>query len=448
MAAPLASPIVWTWLRFSLVGLLLVAAVAVVFARRRWRLPVVRLGVSRQAALTGTVLRWLVLALLVAAGSGAALLWSFGWPDLPSTSAFDTGQLLDLLRIVLTVVAGLGGVVLLAVNTRKQRVTEAEHGLAAQRAERERVQGFNERFGTAAEQLAHESAAVRLAGVYAMAGLADDWIDQRQVCVDVLCGYLRVQTAGDDHVREAILRVIRDRVGASTWQELDFDFTGMDFEDADFGGLRFDGTVVFDGVLFSGELTSFRGAKFRGTLSCHGTFFQANTTTFAGTRFTRARVEFVGAEFTGTVLDFSAAELAGHVVDFYRCSFALDRLNFSQLDLENGDLRFDGCEFTGTELDFSQLNDYVLVELPAFPRLTIEDCRLTRCVLDLRWGGERERLWWLADCRLEQVEFRTGYPEDRIRAWFKADGRPWLNVRDLELIETELPERYVRRPKV
>jgi hypothetical protein len=58
---------------------------------------------------------------------------------------------------VLTVVAGLAGVVLLAVNPRKQRVTQAEHGRAVQRAERERVQWFNERFGPAAEQLAHES---------------------------------------------------------------------------------------------------------------------------------------------------------------------------------------------------------------------------------------------------------------------------------------------------
>ena len=35
-------------------------------------------------------------------------------------------------------------------------------------------------------------AAVRLAGVYAMAGLADDWPENRQTCVDVLCGYLRM----------------------------------------------------------------------------------------------------------------------------------------------------------------------------------------------------------------------------------------------------------------
>jgi hypothetical protein len=34
---------------------------------------------------------------------------------------------------------------------------------------------------------------VRLAGVYEMARLADDWADQRQTCVDVLCACLRTE---------------------------------------------------------------------------------------------------------------------------------------------------------------------------------------------------------------------------------------------------------------
>ena len=43
------------------------------------------------------------------------------------------------------------------------------------------------------EQLGdYKPAAVRSAGVYAMAGLADDWEANRQTCVDVLCAYLRM----------------------------------------------------------------------------------------------------------------------------------------------------------------------------------------------------------------------------------------------------------------
>src|SRR5689334_20499074 len=51
---------------------------------------------------------------------------------------------------------------------------------------------LNERFATAAEQLGSDKPAVRLAGVYAMAGLADDWEKRRQTCVEVLCAYLRM----------------------------------------------------------------------------------------------------------------------------------------------------------------------------------------------------------------------------------------------------------------
>src|SRR5690349_24480959 len=57
----------------------------------------------------------------------------------------------------------------------------------------QRTRTLNERFATAAGQLGSDKpAAVRLAGVYAMAGLADDWPENRQTCVDVLGGYLRL----------------------------------------------------------------------------------------------------------------------------------------------------------------------------------------------------------------------------------------------------------------
>lgn len=64
--------------------------------------------------------------------------------------------------------------------------------LAGRAEQREVTRLFNERFATAAGQHAHDRPAVRRAGVYAMAGLADDRPEQRQTCVDVLCAYLRM----------------------------------------------------------------------------------------------------------------------------------------------------------------------------------------------------------------------------------------------------------------
>lgn len=63
---------------------------------------------------------------------------------------------------------------------------------------REAIRDLRSRYTTTAEQLAADSAAIRLAGVYALASLADDWHDfgnddERQVCVDLLCAYLRTE---------------------------------------------------------------------------------------------------------------------------------------------------------------------------------------------------------------------------------------------------------------
>ncbi|MFQ6394944.1 hypothetical protein ACLMAJ_15950 [Nocardia sp. KC 131] len=52
---------------------------------------------------------------------------------------------------------------------------------------------FVDRFGAAATQLGATDVAVRIAGVYAMAGVADESDGlRRQQCIDVLCGYLRL----------------------------------------------------------------------------------------------------------------------------------------------------------------------------------------------------------------------------------------------------------------
>jgi hypothetical protein len=65
--------------------------------------------------------------------------------------------------------------------------TQLDRTLAEQR-----TRTWNERFATAADQLGSDKPAVRLAGVYAMAGLADDWEANRQTCIDVLCAYLQL----------------------------------------------------------------------------------------------------------------------------------------------------------------------------------------------------------------------------------------------------------------
>lgn len=90
--------------------------------------------------------------------------------------------------------------------------------LAAQREQLARtlaeqhVRTLNERFATATEKLgADKPPAVRLAGIYALAGLADDWEENRQTCIDVLCGYLRMPYSLDPGEGDARLGFLADR---------------------------------------------------------------------------------------------------------------------------------------------------------------------------------------------------------------------------------------------
>ncbi|MGB8382274.1 MAG: hypothetical protein WCG47_13715, partial [Dermatophilaceae bacterium] len=138
----------------------------------------------------GLLLRVLLvvgLALLVTIPAAFFLAWlAYGWTPtaIVSQSAKDA-NFLEPAKIALTLAAGLGGAVAITVAYRRQQVTE--------RAEKSAVQAtLRDRYGAAASQLGHEDATVRLAGVYALANLADEWDEQRQQCVDVLCAHLRL----------------------------------------------------------------------------------------------------------------------------------------------------------------------------------------------------------------------------------------------------------------
>src|SRR6266487_5758356 len=148
--------------------------------------------------------------------------------------------------------------------TRKQQSEQLHTTLAEQREQlaatladqreqldktlaQQRDRTLNERFATAADRLGSDKPpAVRLAGVYAMAGLADDWPENRQTCVDILCAYLRLPydpDPGEDatpadratyqanrEVRHTIIRLICTHLRdgeVESWQGLNLDFTSV-----------------------------------------------------------------------------------------------------------------------------------------------------------------------------------------------------------------------------
>ncbi|MFJ5779074.1 hypothetical protein [Streptomyces sp. NPDC093094] len=107
--------------------------------------------------------------------------------EIDSTAELDAGTLLDLVKLFFGVVAGAGALVALVVAHHRQRVDEAGAHLEATRL-------HTERFSQAVDELGSDSPAVRLGGVHALAGLADDAPDGslRQTCIDVLCACLQL----------------------------------------------------------------------------------------------------------------------------------------------------------------------------------------------------------------------------------------------------------------
>ncbi|WP_327249859.1 pentapeptide repeat-containing protein [Streptomyces sp. NBC_01320] len=167
----------------------------------------------------------------------------------------------DVIKITITILA-LGGAVLAGIYAyRKQQLAEGDtHRVGASQ--------LAECYTTAADQLGHDNPAVRLAGVYALARLADDWEEQRQVCIDVLCAYPRMPhetdptsdkyKEGEREVRHTIIRVIRDHLrepqAPTFWSVCHLDFSGAVFDGGEFSDSHFHGTTSFAGATFSGTV--------------------------------------------------------------------------------------------------------------------------------------------------------------------------------------------------
>jgi uncharacterized protein YjbI with pentapeptide repeats len=226
----------------------------------------------------------------------------------------------------------------------------------------QRTRTLNERFATAAEQLGGDKPpAVRLAGVYAMAGLADDWQENRQTCVDVLCAYLRMPyepDPGDEvpgperiafqasrEVRHTVIRVITAHLkedAAVSWQGLNFDFTGVVFDGGGFVEAKFSGgTVSFNSAKFSGSMFSFANAEFSGgVVQFNDAKFSSATVYFNSAKFSSGTVLFIGTEFSGGTVHFSDAEFSGGMVLFIGNEFS------------GGEVSFDGAKFSGGTVSF------------------------------------------------------------------------------------------------
>ena len=183
----------------------------------------------------------------------------------------------DLVRDTLGTVALFGATAAAVYAYRKQRLDEA----SSRRADAE---GLAARYQDAANLLGSEQAAVRLAGAYAMGRLADEWPDQRQTCVDVLCAYLRMQPklatyetddgspykaheVGDMEVRRTITDLITSRLGpqqsGGIWSDCEINLSGAYLIDFGLRDVRITKELTVRGAMLAGDC-AFVDAHFEG----------------------------------------------------------------------------------------------------------------------------------------------------------------------------------------
>ncbi|WP_432128048.1 pentapeptide repeat-containing protein [Streptomyces sp. bgisy082] len=310
-------------------------------------------------------------AVLVAGSIFYGLVYLLDFQQIDSTKKLDAKTLFDLVKLSFGVVAGAGALVALVVAYRRQRVDEAG-------ANREATRLHTERFSQAVDKLGSDSPAVRLGGVHALAGLADDAPDAnlRQTCIDVLCAYLRLPHTPDPgtaelenhhlylalrEVRHTILRLIGDHYRRPegthhSWQGCDLDLTGVTIDgNMDFSDARFTrGTVTFKNATFSDCIVDFSGATFSGgTVSFSGATFSDCMVDFGFATISGSSVLFADATFSeGCSVSFSYADISGRSVYLARAAISGGAIHFGNAAISGGTIFFGDATISGGTVTF------------------------------------------------------------------------------------------------
>lgn len=298
-----------------------------------------------------TILLWVVLALAVFTvlgwlwGEGPSWSWQRWLTNWRSAGA-DAGPL-EVVKVSLTTIGGIGGTGYLVIKYRERASAErAERAaeLARKDIEQEKAE---QKLLNAVQQLGSESPQVRIAGVYALADVADTYRgDYRQRVVNILCGYLRtprgtwettgeeggttskkVYVSNDGAVESTVLEVLgrhlrkrrekTDHRKAVTqlveddqlWCDCTIDLHGACFiEHLNFAGSTFElGTNVCDAVFWSGvdfSGSTFNSIAFKKTRFVGDGNFEHSTFT-SGAKFDDSRFKeaarFSHARFFGNV---------------------------------------------------------------------------------------------------------------------------------------------------
>lgn len=337
--------------------------------------------------LFGVILVWVVLALVVFTVLG----WLWGKGPLWSWQRWLTNwrgagaeaSPLDLVKVSLTTIGGIGGTGYLVIKYRERASAErAERDAEQDRAEQRLLSGV--------QQLGSESPQVRIAGVYALADVADTYRGEyRQRVVSILCGYLRTQRgerrtivneqdgpeqsseekvyvshdgAVESTVLEVLVRHLRKRCEKTKHREA---VTQLVEDDQ----LWCDCTIDLHGAVIR-EPIDFSGATFSTDVRAQGAHILAGAD-FLNANFS-SKADFNGSEFRGYA-DFRRARF-GDFAEFQQTCFASKadfqdsifekKCNFNKASI--GQAAFNRAKFQGAACfkwtQFEKIADYTQSE--------------------------------------------------------------------------------------
>lgn len=284
-------------------------------------------------ALSGSIVLWVLILGLIASGA---------WVMFGQTALFVWSDQADRVQYSLVLAGGIGAVAALVVSYRKQKLAEAHAVLDLE-------SHFGGRFLAATEQLGSATPTVRMAGALSLARLADDWVTQRQMVVDVITAYLRMSApkleVAEEEIRASLFRTIRDHLrpfAAPDWQGLNFDFTCAELAGADFTEIE----------MRAGTILNFTDATFsRGFVRLSGRF-EGETLAFTRAQFCGAIVE-IGGTIGVDILDFDGASISRGSVRMEGVAFTGKQISFQGLSIRNANLSFSGSRFETQSIDFA-----------------------------------------------------------------------------------------------
>jgi uncharacterized protein YjbI with pentapeptide repeats len=256
---------------------------------------------------------------------------------------------LDAIKTAGTIVVGTGGAAALWLAARRQQTSETtlnqKHVDQLFQQRDGDARRITELYGKAVELVGSDKPAVRLGGFYALERLAQEYRDQRQAIVNVMCAYLRMPFATDNandraqerEVRDAVQRIIAKHINLTKkssepsspyWPDIDIDLNGASLRNFDlshcavgqasFNGATFEGPTRFDRMRFE-QKAEFNRTRFTDQVSFDDVVFvgpaEFNQSTFSeDTLFRGAR--FVNrADFSMSYFEYTSTFNLAHFAD-------------------------------------------------------------------------------------------------------------------------------------